>query len=55
MTLQIVTGDACVAGAIGDHEGYFLLPRRWHPDWEQVWSDTVRPGDAVTRRDLNPA
>jgi len=51
-TLQVATGDACVVGAPGGEEGYFLLPRTWHPDWAQVWQDTIRPGDAVMRHDL---
>ncbi len=51
-TLQVATADACIAGAVGAHEGYFLLPRLWHPDWERTWGNTVRPGDAVERLGL---
>lgn len=51
-TLQVATGDACVVGAPGGEEGYFLLPQTWHPDWAQVWRDTIRPGDTVVRHDL---
>lgn len=52
--LQVVTRDACVVGAPGEAEGYFLLPRTWHPDWERTWSETSRSGDCVTRYYLDP-
>jgi hypothetical protein len=44
-----VAGAACLVGAEGDGEGSILLPARWHPDWEQGWTDP-RGQDPRVRR-----
>ncbi len=44
-----LTVGASLVGAPGPHEGYFLLPRSWHDDWETAWETTMRPNDTVSR------
>lgn len=44
-----LAGGASLVGAEGDHEGYFLLPATWHPDWEAAWSDPRRQEPRVRR------
>lgn len=44
-----LAGAACLVGAEGDHEGYFLLPATWHPDWEAAWEDPRRQEPRVRR------
>ncbi|MCC6807064.1 MAG: hypothetical protein IT381_06550 [Deltaproteobacteria bacterium] len=41
-----LAGGAC---CVGDDEAHFLLPRRWHPDWEQAWKDTERAAKRIER------
>jgi hypothetical protein len=44
-----LVGGACLVGCVGPSEGYFLLPSRWHQEWERAWQDTSRHGDVVCR------
>lgn len=44
-----LAGGAALVGAEGDHEGYFLMPAQWHPDWEEAWEDPRRQ-DLLVRR-----
>lgn len=44
-----LAGGAALVGAEGDHEGYFLMPAVWHPDWEEAWRDP-RKQDPLVRR-----
>jgi hypothetical protein len=44
-----LAGAAALVGAEGDHEGYFLLPAAWHPDWEEAWRDPRRQIPLVRR------
>lgn len=45
-----LSGGAC---SVGDAEAHFLLPRRWHPDWEQAWTDTDRRTNPTDRVDVH--
>jgi hypothetical protein len=51
-TIQFLAGQAQEVGVAGPFEGYYLLPRSWHPEWEAVWAGTMRNGDVVFRSDL---
>lgn len=44
-----LAGGAALVGAEGDHEGYFLLPATWHPDWEEAWNDPRKQEPRVRR------
>lgn len=44
-----LAGAAVAVGAIGDNEGYYVLPARWHRDWCLVWNTTSLPGDLVAK------
>jgi hypothetical protein len=46
---------AVLVGAEGDHEGYFLLPASWHPDWEEAWNDPRRQEPRVRRVRVAPS
>jgi hypothetical protein len=43
---------SALAGSQGASEGYICVPRAWHRDWEEVWADTARTDDEVTRLGL---
>lgn len=47
-----LAGAACLIGAQGEGEGSLLLPSRWHPDWEQGWTDPRGQDPRVRRVDL---
>jgi hypothetical protein len=49
-----LAGAADLVGAEGDHEGYFLLPATWHPDWEEAWLDPRRQDPLVRRVRVGP-
>lgn len=42
-------GAAALVGASGDHEGSYLLPAAWHPEWEDAWADPRRQDPRVRR------
>lgn len=44
-----LAGAAALVGAEGEHEGYFLMPAEWHPDWEEAWRDPRRQDPLVRR------
>jgi len=44
-----LAGAASLVGAEGDHEGYFLMPAEWHPNWEEAWRDPRRFNPLVRR------
>jgi hypothetical protein len=44
-----LAGAAALVGAEGDHEGYFLMPAEWHPNWEVAWRDPRRYNPLVRR------
>ena len=44
-----LAGAAALVGAEGEHEGYFLMPAAWHPDWEEAWRDPRRLDPLVRR------
>jgi hypothetical protein len=43
---------AAAACAVGDVESCFLLPRRWHADWEAAWQASERIREPVSRVDV---
>lgn len=44
-----LAGAAALVGAEGEHEGSFLMPAEWHPDWEEAWNDPRRYNPRVRR------
>jgi len=44
-----LAGAAALVGAEGDHQGYFLMPAEWHPNWEEAWKDPRRHDPLVRR------
>lgn len=44
-----LAGAAALVGAAGDHEGSYLLPAAWHPEWEDAWADPKRQDPRVRR------
>jgi hypothetical protein len=46
-----VAASAC---AVGDNESHFLLPRRWHADWEAAWLATERRREPAGRVEVRP-
>lgn len=44
-----LAGAATFVGAEGDHEGYFLMPAVWHPDWDEEWMEPRRQDPQVRR------
>lgn len=44
-----LAGAGALVGAEGDHEGYYLLPAAWHPDWEEEWKEPRRQEPRVRR------
>jgi hypothetical protein len=44
-----LAGASVVVGAMGDYEGYYVLPSQWHKDWSDAWNETLRDEDSVKR------
>ena len=47
-------GRAALFGCAGEYQGHYLLPRQWHADWQQAWSDTTKKTDEIIRVDVAP-
>lgn len=45
----MLAGKACMVGAPGEHEGFYILPSIWHDDWDEVWNKTTKQDDSVRK------